>query len=99
MGLTEEVARRLGMKVVCGHYDMGKNGKSIIAREESGFIRLVFDAYAHTLVGAQIMCARATDMIETWISGMRRSPANANRCRVLSTLAARKASRRPLGTP
>ncbi len=63
VGLTEEVARRLGMKVVCGHYDMGKNGKSIIAREESGFIRLVFDAYAHTLVGAQIMCARATDMI------------------------------------
>ena len=63
VGLTEEVARRHGMKVVCGHYDMGKNGKSIIAREESGFIRLVFDAYAHTLVGAQIMCARATDMI------------------------------------
>jgi len=39
------------------------NGKSIISREESGFIRLIFDAYSNNLVGAQIVCPRATDMI------------------------------------
>lgn len=63
VGLTEESARACGMNVLCGRYAMGKNGKSIITREASGFIRLVFEAYSHNLVGAQIVCARATDMI------------------------------------
>lgn len=63
VGLTEEAARQRKLPVVCGRYDMRKNGKCIIAREESGFIRLVFEAHTMTIVGAQIMCARATDMI------------------------------------
>ena len=50
------------MKVRCGRYSMTENGKSIIAKEE-GFIRLVFEAYSNTIVGAQIVCPRATDMI------------------------------------
>ena len=63
VGLTEAKAGELGMKVRCGVYDMGENGKSIIAREEHGFIRLIFEAYSNTIVGAQMMCPRATDMI------------------------------------
>lgn len=63
VGLTEEQAKKLNMKVRCGHYNMKRNGKSIIVREECGFIRLVFEAYSNTIVGAQIMCPRATDMI------------------------------------
>ncbi len=63
VGLTEEQAKKLNMKVRCGHYNMNQNGKSIIVREESGFIRLVFEAYSNTIIGAQIMCPRATDMI------------------------------------
>lgn len=63
VGLTEETALACGMKVRCGKYSMGSNGKSIISREESGFIRLIFDAYTNNLVGAQIVCTRATDMI------------------------------------
>ena len=31
--------------------------------EQDGFIRLVFEAYSNTIVGAQMMCPRATDMI------------------------------------
>ncbi len=63
VGLTEEAAKACGMKVRCGRYSMGGNGKFIISREESGFIRLVFEAYSGNLVGAQIVCPRATDMI------------------------------------
>ncbi len=63
VGITAARARELGMKVRCGIYDMGENGKSIIAREEDGFIRLIFEAYSNTIVGAQMMCSRATDMI------------------------------------
>ena len=63
VGITAARAGELGMKVRCGVYDMGENGKSIIAREEGGFIRLIFEAYSNTIVGAQMMCPRATDMI------------------------------------
>ena len=63
VGLTEEAALACGMKVRCGKYSMGENGRSIISREEGGFIRLIFEAYSNNLVGAQIVCPRATDMI------------------------------------
>ena len=55
--------RSNGMKVRCGHFSMRENGKSIITGGENGFIRLVFEAYSNTIVGAQMMCPRATDMI------------------------------------
>lgn len=63
VGITEQVANQLGMKVRCGVCSMDGNGKSIIAREEGGFIRLIFEAYSDTIVGAQMVCPRATDMI------------------------------------
>lgn len=63
VGISEETAKKMNMKVRCGRYSMGKNGKSIITKEEDGFIRLIFEAYSNTIVGAQMVCARATDMI------------------------------------
>lgn len=63
VGITEETARLRNMKVCCGRYCMSGNGKSIITREQSGFIHLIFEAYSGALVGAQIVCPRATDMI------------------------------------
>ena len=47
----------------CGHFPWMENGRSIISGEQDGFIRLVFEAYSNTIVGAQMMCPRATDMI------------------------------------
>ncbi len=63
VGFTEDEARIYNMKVKCGHADMSVNGKAILTRKQEGFIRLIFEAYTNTLVGAQIMCNRATDMI------------------------------------
>lgn len=63
VGITEQAAKELGMKVRCGLYHMEENGKSIITHKGSGFVRLIFEAYSNTLVGAQIVCPRATDMI------------------------------------
>jgi len=62
VGLTEQAAVKRGMKVRCGVCSMDGNGKSIITKEE-GFIRLIFEAYSNTIIGAQIVCPRATDMI------------------------------------
>ena len=63
VGITEETARASGLNVRCGHFSMRDNGKSIITGEDHGFIRLVFEAYSNTIIGAQMMCPRATDMI------------------------------------
>ncbi|MDR0925271.1 MAG: dihydrolipoyl dehydrogenase [Hungatella sp.] len=63
VGLTREAASACSMKVSCGRYSMSGNGKSIITREQNGFIHLVFEEYSGTLIGAQIVCPRATDMI------------------------------------
>lgn len=63
VGITEETANAYGMKVRVGHYSMNENGKSIITRADGGFIRLVFEAYSNSIVGAQMVCPRATDMI------------------------------------
>lgn len=63
VGITEEIAKSRQMKVRCGCCSMKNNGKSIISKENGGFIRLVFEAYTNTLVGAQMICPRATDMI------------------------------------
>lgn len=63
VGITEETAKKMGMHVRTGYYSMNDNGKSIITRTDGGFICLVFEAYSNTIVGAQMICPRATDMI------------------------------------
>ncbi len=63
VGITEATARASGLNVFCGHFSMRDNGQSIISGEKHGFIRLVFEAYSHGIIGAQLMCPRATDMI------------------------------------
>jgi dihydrolipoamide dehydrogenase len=63
VGITREFAIANNMNVRCGRYSMSSNGKSIITSRQNGFIHLVFEEYSGTLVGAQIVCPRATDMI------------------------------------
>ncbi len=63
VGLTEDEAKATGLDVLVGKYVMGGNGKSLITREDRGFIKVVARADDHRLVGVQMMCARATDMI------------------------------------
>ena len=42
---------------------MSANGKSLITQEERGFVKVVVCAETEVILGAQMMCARATDMI------------------------------------
>ena len=42
---------------------MSANGKSLITQEERGFIKIVAEEKTGVVLGAQMMCARATDMI------------------------------------
>ncbi len=62
-GMTEVKAKEEGIDVSCGKFIMSANGKSLITKEERGFIKVVADTQTGCILGAQMMCARATDMI------------------------------------
>lgn len=63
VGLTEAEAAERGIAVKVGKYMMHGNGKTIIAEAERSFIKIVADAENDTVLGAQLMCERATDML------------------------------------
>lgn len=63
VGLSETEAVKKGLKVRCGHYSLSENGKAIISDDRSGFVKVVFEATSDVLIGTQIVCERATDMI------------------------------------
>ena len=63
VGLTAEEAQERGIAVKKSKYLMSGNGKSVIEGEDRGFIKMVFDAETDRLLGVQMMCGRATDLI------------------------------------
>lgn len=63
VGLTAEEAKACGIVVKTGKYAMSGNGKTIITGQERSFMKLLFDAETEVLLGAQLMCARASDLI------------------------------------
>lgn len=62
VGLSQEQAKEHGIDVVVNKLPTGSNGKSLIAGGDGGFVKLVA-AEDGTLLGAQLVCDRATDMI------------------------------------
>jgi dihydrolipoamide dehydrogenase len=63
VGLMESEATEKGIEVKTSKFLMGANGKSIVSNEDRGFMKLVFDAKTNVILGAHLMCARATDII------------------------------------
>lgn len=42
---------------------MSVNGKSVLSLQERGFIKIIAEKDSKKIIGAQMMCARATDMV------------------------------------
>lgn len=63
VGLTEAGAKAAGIAVKTGKYLTGANGKCLIEGTESGYVKLVTDSGSGKLLGAQLVCPRATDMV------------------------------------
>lgn len=63
VGLTADEAKAAGRTVKVGKALMSSNGKTLIAGGERGFIKVVADRETGVILGAQLMCERATDMI------------------------------------
>ena len=66
VGADPEVCKAEGRDVVVKKYPMGANGKSVLTQQERGFIKVVADAGSRKIIGASMMCARATDMISVF---------------------------------
>jgi len=69
-GMTEDQAKEKGIAVKVGKFIMSANGKSLITKEERGFIKVVAEEESGVIVGAQMMCARATDMIGEFVTAV-----------------------------
>ena len=67
---TEEEAKEKEIPVQIGKFMMSANGKSIISKEERGFIKIVAHQESRVILGAQMMCARATDMIGEFVTAV-----------------------------
>ena len=70
VGMTEDEAKEKGIAVKVGKFIMSANGKSLITKEERGFIKIVADEETDVILGAQMMCARATDMIGEFVTAV-----------------------------
>ena len=63
VGMTEEEAKAAGLEPESRKALMGANGKTLLTGGDRGYIRAVWEKKSGKLLGAQMMCQRATDMI------------------------------------
>ena len=63
VGRTEAWCKGEGIPVRTAKYLMSGNGRSLIAGADRGFIKVVSHAGTGVVLGAQLMCERATDLV------------------------------------
>jgi dihydrolipoamide dehydrogenase len=64
VGLTEARAREQGHEVKVGRFPFIGNGKAIAMGEPEGMVKTVFDAKTGELLGAHMIGAEVTEMIQ-----------------------------------
>lgn len=63
VGITEDEAKQQGIPVKKGKFLMTGNGRSLIDEQERGFIKVLARQETDVILGAQLMCSRATDIV------------------------------------
>jgi dihydrolipoamide dehydrogenase len=69
VGLTEAKAKEAGYTVKAGTFPFIGNGKAIALGEAEGFIKTVFDAKTGELLGAHMIGAEVTELIQGYTVG------------------------------
>ena len=64
VGLTEKAAKAAGREIRVGHFPYIGNGKAIALGEPEGMIKTVFDAKTGELLGAHMIGAEVTELIQ-----------------------------------
>ena len=71
VGLTEEEAQKKGLKVKVGRFPFIGNGKAIALGEEEGLIKTIFDADTGEMLGAHMVGAEVTELIQGYVLGQK----------------------------
>lgn len=69
VGLTEEKAKAAGYEVKVGRFPFIGNGKAIALGEPEGMVKTVFDAKTGELLGAHMVGAEVTELIQGYVVG------------------------------
>ncbi|MFV0410545.1 MAG: dihydrolipoyl dehydrogenase [Paracoccus sp. (in: a-proteobacteria)] len=69
VGLTEAKAKEAGYEVKVGRFPFIGNGKAIALGEPDGLIKTVFDAKTGELLGAHMVGAEVTELIQGYVIG------------------------------
>ena len=69
VGYTEAKAKELGYDIKVGRFPFIGNGKAIALGEESGMIKTIFDAKTGELLGAHMIGAEVTELIQGYVVG------------------------------
>ena len=69
VGLTEAKAKEAGYTVKAGAFPFIGNGKAIALGEAEGFVKTVFDAKTGELLGAHMIGAEVTELIQGYVVG------------------------------
>jgi dihydrolipoamide dehydrogenase len=67
VGLTEAKAKEAGHKVKVGNFPFIGNGKAIALGEAEGFVKTVFDEATGELLGAHMVGAEVTELIQGYV--------------------------------
>jgi dihydrolipoamide dehydrogenase len=67
VGMTEAKAKASGRKIKVGRFPFIGNGKAIALGEAEGFVKTVFDADTGELLGAHMIGAEVTELIQGYV--------------------------------
>ncbi len=69
VGLTEAKAKEAGFEIKVGRFPFIGNGKAIALGEPEGMVKTVFDAKTGELLGAHMVGAEVTELIQGYVVG------------------------------
>lgn len=70
VGLSEEEARRRGIRVSVGRFAMSKNGKARETGEPEGFVKVLVDPKTKKLLGATVLAADGAELVHVFVTLM-----------------------------
>ena len=70
VGLTEAAAKEAGREIRVGRFPFIGNGKAIALGEPEGLVKVVFDKKTGALLGAHMVGAEVTELIQGYVVAM-----------------------------
>jgi dihydrolipoamide dehydrogenase len=70
VGLTEAAAKEKKVDIRVGHFPFIGNGKAIALGEDQGFVKVIFDKKSGQLLGAHMIGAEVTELIQGYVVAM-----------------------------